>query len=363
MMEFYLAGLTLLSPTIIPRKRGARGYVGVRETLPGSTLGGAILASLRRYNKITAQKAEEIARKYSIICSPAFPKQNRLLYPSHPFIWRCKEPGCESYVTVIDKVLEVLNGVVELRPDLLKCENGHTALERRHPSPLPASTLSRGGKSTGDDEKRLDSVKVVSVAISRHRASSIKGALYSYETIPTGVEYWAITAAEKGLLDEDRYLIRIGRGISRGFGKAELSLKKIDVEKLKEKSKPESKTVVLYSLSPVVLKDNNHTIDLRVYGDLTGTASGGVVSVKSVYGSPVTIGGWNVKSNLEWKVVNAASPGSLVVAELKGDDMDLAYGLTFLGLIGEKIIYDNFQLVGVNMMFPAKDDLGDVLAS
>ena len=360
LMDFYLANLTIESPTIIPRRRSATGYVGVRETIPGSTLGGAILSSLRRHNRITAQEAEEFAKDHALISSPAFPREKNLLYPAHPFIWRCKEPGCGRYVTKLDEVLKVLEEGCELGPTAiaLTCQEGHRALEKMHPRPLPAATLSQGCKSPGEKKEGLESVKVVSVPVSRHRASSIVGALYSYETLPTGLEYWAILTVRQGILDERVDVLRLGRGISKGFGKVKLSLKKLDVNKLQKALPAKAGHTVLYSLSPVVLRGVEHTIDLGAYTGLSGG-----VRVKAVYGSSTTIGGWDIRRNIEWRVVNAASPGSLVLAEVEGDGTSVAHGLILLGLMGEKIDFGGFTLVGLNMMMPIDIILGDVLAS
>ncbi len=360
--DFYLANLTVESPTIIPRRRSANGYVGVREMIPGSTLGGAILAALRRYNRITPQEAEELVKSNALICSPAFHKGKSLLYPAHPFIWRCKEPGCGMYITKVDTVLEFLKTGDELNSNIIPsgCEMKHRALEKIHPRPLPAAILRQGGTRTEkeEEEEELKSVKVISVPVSRHRASSIVGALYSYETIPTGLEYWAIIAVREGVLDGRVDVLRVGRGVSKGFGKVKLSLKRIDVEKLQSAAPAKAGRTVLYSLSPVVFRDVNHIIDLNMYSGLPGK-----VKVKAVYGSSTTIGGWDIRRNMEWRVVNAASPGSLVVAELEGDRSSVAQGLTLLGLMGEKIDFGEFAVVGLNMMLPMNIVLGDVLAS
>jgi len=364
-MEFYLANLTIESLTIIPRRRSTTGYVGVRETIPGSTLGGAILNTLRRNNKITEQEAEELAKSRALRCSPAFRREKSLLYPSHPFIWQCKKPDCKQYVTSIDEVLKMLDNGRELGPELIRsaCDAGHRALDKVHPRPLPAEILRQGGTRKKEEEKEeenedLKSVKVISVPVSRHRASSIEGALYSYETIPSGLEYWAIIAVREGVLDGGVDVLRVGRGISKGFGKVKLSLRRIDVEKLQNAAPVKDGHTVLYSLSPVVLRDVNRIIDLSTYSGLPGK-----VKVKAVYGLSTTIGGWDIRRNMEWRVVNAAFPGSLVVAELEGDGASVAHGLTLLGLMGEKIDFGEFAVVGLNMMLPINIVLGDVLAS
>jgi hypothetical protein len=66
---------------------------------------------------------------------------------------------------------------------------------------------------------------------------------------------------------------------------------------------------------------------------------------------------------MEWRLEGAASPGSLVAAELEGGGEDTAYGLVHLGLLGNSFDFGGMQLVGLNMMLPAKIVLGDVLAS
>jgi hypothetical protein len=365
LMDFYLAHLKTESPTIIPRRRSARGYVGVRETIPGSTLGGAVLTSLIWHKMITPQEAEELGKRQMLISSPAFPRERSLLYPSHPFIWRCKEPGCGTYVSTLDTVFKVLEEGREIDPDVIPstCEKGHRALEKLHPRPLPAAILRQGGESLRKELDRIESVKVVSVPVSRHRASSIVGALYSYESLPTDMEYWAIMAVKEGILAEGDYVLRIGRGVSKGFGKVGLSLKRINIERLANASSVKGQHIVLYSLSHVVFKDNNWQIDLHEYGNLTGKPSAGKVNVKAVYGSTESLGGWDTMRNMQWRVENAASPGSLVAAEVEGYGVEVVNGLAFLGLLGQKVDFDEFSLVGVNMMLPLDTVLGDVLAS
>jgi hypothetical protein len=96
LMEHYLATLKLKSPAIIPRRRSARGYTGVKDTIPGSTVGGAILAWLRRHNKVDIKQAEELAKCGGIVSSPAFPrKNNKLYYPAHPLSGNVR-PGMRS---------------------------------------------------------------------------------------------------------------------------------------------------------------------------------------------------------------------------------------------------------------------------
>lgn len=370
LMEHYLAHITLKSPAIIPRRRSARGYVGVKDSIPGSTLGGAVLSSLRRHNKIDTKEAEELVKSGGIISSPAFPREkNKLYYPSHPFIWKCKQPGCRRYVTTIEKVLNLLETGSELSRDIipLACDEGHRSPEKQQ-KPLPASTLLHGGRTDKDmDECRelefVESVRFVSVPVSRHRASAIVGALYYYEALPTGLEYWAIVSVRESIVSEGSYEIRIGRGVSKGFGKADLKFKKINLERLQNKLTQKSGNLVLYTLSPAVFRDEDKVIDLRSYMGSAGKHSAGLLRIKSVYGVSERVGGWDVMRNSQWRLDNASSPGSLVAAELEEGGEDCAYGLISLGLQGMSLDFGEARLVGLNMMLPAKIVLGDVLAS
>lgn len=368
LMEHYLATLKLKSPAIIPRRRSARGYTGVKDTIPGSTVGGAILAWLRRHNKVDIKQAEELAKSGGIVSSPAFPrKNNKLYYPAHPFIWKCKDPECGAYVTTIERVLNELESGKELDTDIIPsaCGEGHRSLEKLQ-RPLPASILLKGvnnDKDTKSGQQHFESVRHVSVPVSRHRASSIVGALYSYEALPTGLEYWAIVSIKEGIMGEGNYEIRIGRGVSRGFGKAELRTKKIDIDRLLKTMPSKRGHMVFYALSPVAFREGESVIDLSVYRDLTGKPSAGLVRVRSVYGYNVTVGGWDVRRNTEWRLEGAASPGSLVAAELEGGGEDIAYGLVQLGLLGNSVDFGGMRLVGLNIMLPAKIVLGDVFAS
>jgi len=72
-MRLLEARLVLKSPAIVTQRRLERGFVKPADHIPGSTLRGAILASLYRAGKLSADDLRREAEEPSLLASPAYP--------------------------------------------------------------------------------------------------------------------------------------------------------------------------------------------------------------------------------------------------------------------------------------------------
>ncbi|MEM2169775.1 MAG: RAMP superfamily CRISPR-associated protein [Candidatus Nezhaarchaeales archaeon] len=352
-MNFLEIILEVLSPTIITERRTLRGFLKVPNFIPASTLRGAILSELYRRGVIEEDFLKGERTKPSVIASYAHPVTSRgeKSYPSHPFMWECKT--CEERINYLSEVIDDLENYNNLRERThITCRKGHVTLETLYSKYYPI-----------DDgrERKVSTSRFVCTSVSKTRGSSEVGMLYEYEAIAPGRRFWAILSIPDELVKYiDGLEIRIGRGISRGFGISKIiELSMISLREVLmriEDSIIRRDYVVFYSPSPLISCHEDYYSPYPMEIDSSRIAvpinAKGRLKIKAVYGkSDFQIGGWDVYENVEKPTIKFATrPGAIVTAEFTGDIQFLA-ALSLSGTI-ERL--GNTVITGVNMLHPIR---------
>lgn len=360
-MRFFEISIELLSPTIVVSRVTRTGYLSPLKYIPGSTLRGAILAALFRANAIDGDFLEREAVMPSLISSPAYPLVNgRRSYPCHPFAYQCKVKKQGKDHEIKNYASYVLSSLEEgCRPKYeTVCSKGHAALEPLYPEPCIPSN------------GRLETVDVtyhgaVCVSISKHRASSKRGMIFEYEAIAPRQKFWAKLALSDELCGkvEKGFELTIGRGVSRGFGRARITeVEEVDVkdEAARAEAAVEHGRVVLYALSHTLSIENAtckpypSKIDLANVADRCDLLSQGIIRIECAYGrTGAYSAGWDMLKNIERPTLRpAANPGSILVAEVSGGKV--GEGLAALAFAGTIEVAGPFALAGVNMLTPLR---------
>jgi len=321
-MRLYEARLVLKSPAIVTLRRTERGYVKPYSFVLGSTLRGAIVTALLREGVLGKENLEHEAREPRILASAALPVTNgcRTL-PATPFMAHCKV--CEYTLDETRSAAKRLEaGEASEFPGLCpKCS------ERGRPSPLEPLhgklVYFKGGYKTF----RPYFFRATSVGIGKRRGAAVKGLLFDYEAIAEGTEFWAWVATG-GLEVPGRLEIAIGRGRSRGFGWAELSLTPAQAQPAPERG-------VFVSSSPLL------PLNRLSWGENS-------LELKKVLGRIFRIQlGWDMLRGKPRPFATLARPGSLVVASQSCDPAMLRAGLPVS--IGDAVV------VGLNALVPLEE--------
>jgi len=376
-MRFCEVKIKTLSPTIIPARRVERGYKGQLKYIPSTTLRGAILTSLYMQEYISLEEAKSIGGSYELLVSNAYILDGEFKsYPSHPFMYKCKIPhkDAEKSEEVFESKIfiyeyDVANALKSgIDPKFkFECSRGHAAIEYPHPQPVRKS-------DKGEEEFKEVDVKVqsmISVGISKRRATSQAGMLYEYDVMVEGQEFWCYIGTSRDDIYErikSGLEIKIGRGISRGFGHSVLEkVKEISLDDLVEDLKTsgvavEDRNIIFYSLSPLLEIDDLKSykpypskLNLNLLMEICGVdEKAGVLEIKKVYGKGRTLHcGWDMYGNIRRPIFDhVASEGSIAVGSItNGGNIPLS--LALLSLIGYPIkISQNYILTGINMLTP-----------
>ncbi|MEM0049617.1 MAG: hypothetical protein QW424_07045 [Candidatus Bathyarchaeia archaeon] len=344
--------LEILSPTIITERRSLRGFLKTLDYIPASTLRGAILSELYRNGIVGDDFLKSEREKPSVIASYAYPVTSggEKCYPSHPFMYKCKV--CGQYENYLGKIIEELERDEKLKELTdITCRNGHMALENLYSKHYP----SEAGK--------VPASRFICTGVNKRRGSSETGMLYEYEAITPGRKFWTTLAIPDKI---EKYIdgleIRIGRGISRGFGISKIIKSRVislrEVAMRIEEALTHGRYLVLFSSSPLVsCHEKFYTpypseIDLSNIAAISALGEKGKLMIKTVYGkADFHIGGWDMHRNAEKVSVKFATrPGAIVVAEYDGTPSALA-ALSLLGTV-ERL--GDTLITGVNMLHPAR---------
>jgi len=240
----YSLDIELESPLIITSKQIGKTLYNEFEYIPGSTLRGAILGELKR----SGHEISEEIENPSLIVQPAYPLIDGFLAePSHPFIYECKL--CKE-ILVSDAIIEFYEkGELNVNK-LIKesCSKGHRATLKSLGGRL---IIYKGNKI---EKVSLENVALSSVGISKKIRTSEIGMLYDYIGIAPGYRFRSIITGKEEIINKIREIkkIYLGRGISRGFGRAKIEIKDIDL-KNKEKIKKSiiSNKLIIKAYSPI----------------------------------------------------------------------------------------------------------------
>ena len=346
-MRVYELIVRLRSPAIITSRTGSRGYVKPMNYIPGTTLRGAIITALYNEGAIDMDFIKMEHKNPSITASPAYPYSRELgrtlpATPLHSYCKICKEATSIHHITELAREA-ARSGDLPGQAFNPTCSSGHYATEIIHPKPISF-------KDPDPDKVTLGGFFSVNVGISRHRASSAHGMLFNYEALKPETKFWATVAMRYDGVEIDEGLgIAVGRGVTRGFGHAEVEkVREID---LKELASIISNTMsedysLMYSRSPVASIDgwSYHTYPENI------TLGESILKVKRVYGRESNIHlGWDMRLNRERPVLRGLVPGSILLVSCVNPKPDEIAKLALTGTIEN--LMDN-PFTGLNMLIP-----------
>lgn len=360
-MKFLEIEFQFKSPAIVTSRRTATGFLTVLRYIPASTLRGATISGLYRDGTVDNDFLERESKAPQIISSPAYPVvESKRSYPSHPFTYECKIPheGFRELFNYANEVLPYLERGLQ-PPYKTMCPQGHIALKPLHPDPVVP------------DGHRLKKVSVYSyrtvcVGISKHRAASEKGMLFEYEAIAAGQKFWSKLAVPDALCIKENMEFMVGRGISRGFGRAVItSVKEVSLDERESlvKNAIKGDTIILYAISQTVSTDFDgngcapypESIDLQKVAGVCGFTADGKLSFYSAYGRAGQLSaGWDMLKNVERPTFYpVGNSGTVLVAKLEKwvNATRTIAALEFLGTIE---ITQGIPIVGVNMLVPLR---------
>ncbi|MCX8193674.1 MAG: hypothetical protein N3G77_07700 [Nitrososphaeria archaeon] len=352
------------SPAIVTKRTTRRGYSIPLNYIPPSMLRGALISSLYMKDIFSKNHLEKEKVSPTITVSPAYPMDEREeSYPAHPFIYKCKIPHGEDtqmYGGVYNDGRELLKNVKEGLPVRFRqiCDLGHIALENLHPRLLiPFKESFR--------EVKLHTLQSINVGISKHRATSHRGMLFEYEAIAQGVSFWSNISIPDELAEifKPGFEFSIGRGISRGFGRAVIrDIKKINIDEEAENFErilKDNRKIVFYALSNLLSVQMDNTtstyptqIELRPVGERFNITVNGNITIEEVYGKTSTLHtGWDIMKNEERPSMRSVSQGSIVIGRVSGNG-EVSRALVILSRIGTVEYGLDFTVIGVNTLIP-----------
>jgi hypothetical protein len=348
-LRFQEISFRLKSPAIITERQVPQGYKGALQYIPASTLRGALLSSFFYHGKLSVDGLSKERDNPTLFCTHAYPLGNEKSWPSHPFLFKCKVCG-----TLVNSVVKVLSQIESgNEPSLpFTCSKGHMTLKAIHPRPVFP-----GGRR----EARVESFSSVCVAVSKERAACEGGLLFEYDAIAAGQRFWARIGYEDDLSDllDSGFEFWIGRGISRGFGWAEVTgVEDVDLKKEAESLRDSivGGRTVLYALSHLFSAGGTcfpQKLDLGEISGKIGTGARGTILLRRAYGR-VTIydSGWDMAKGERRPALRALCPGSLVEASVSSDvSLEALAALSIIGTVEE---VEGFRLVGINQLIPLR---------
>ncbi|RLF89263.1 hypothetical protein DRN46_05885 [Thermococci archaeon] len=212
--------------------------------IPGHVIRGALFSQLMREGKEVPIREE--ARDPTVFFQPAYPVlDGRETIPAHPMIYKCKV--CKKTVINLEKFEE--------------CEEHPFCME------------SKGGSLVFIDENgnlkffEYEYVDLESLGINRVIKGRELEMLYSFIGISPNTKFKCRVTDVSGKLGElgikDLGELKIGRGISRGFGLVELKIEEIEESKLVEdRSREIEKIIGKKEDNPLILLVKSPTFNL-----------------------------------------------------------------------------------------------------
>jgi hypothetical protein len=363
-MKFYELHFKLISPANITFKKTEKGFLSALKYIPASMLRGALISSLYWKGALDEELLKREATEPRIIASPAYPiDDGKRAYPCHPFAYECKIPheDAPEGKERINYVDEVLQDFIARNPPKYKvlCSKGHMAISPLHPNPvIPIQNRLR--------EVKVRSYRTVSVGMNKHKGSHQRGMLFEYESISSGQEFWSALCVPDEVNLEIGMKFAVGRGVSRGFGRAELTmLKEISLDEKAEsvKNAIENKaTLVLYSISQMISIDGEkyytypHVIELEKIAKRIGMSVKGVLRIGAAYGrTRELISGWDMARNMERPIFSlSGNNGSILVAKVEGEG-EVTKVISALEFLGTVEVAGGVPVTGVNMLSPLRE--------
>ncbi len=295
-MRIYSLELTLESPTIVTTYSDDN-LLTTSTYFPGSVIRGAFINELK--NRGIDIIKDEIDNP-TLIFHPAFPYENDILKPAHPFIYKCKICGERSEYNPYN----LLSSDYSLDLDKINrymCKNGHLF-----------ALKSIGGELISTNKQRIVNKYVIldSLGINRVLESAEINMLYKYVALAPRQKFRSLIVVNnnKNLDIEKIDKLHIGRGISRGFGEVRVNLEDITETYKKERkefiSSMDKKIIILKALSPIFDIDENFRFRVP---EIEGLKQ--ICTIKTGYKE---VSGYSMLGNIPKINVTALKEGSLL---------------------------------------------------
>ena len=345
--------LEILTPTIITSTVGYRGFVheSLVHFIPGSILRGALLSEAIRVGSLEKEDINRLALSPDFALTPLLaigkrgenlnhisPLKDSLV--AHALSYTSKWPGEKRVKSPGAVRLKNESAWKLIRELFLKAKHGElgwgpgegVSIEGR-----PVRRVNRHWEVVGTGDWTM---AYVEVGIDRSRGASAPGILYAYEFLKPGCTYTGLMAVQKNSLlmkflnEREKIKLYLGRGLSRGFGGAKLTMRKINPEEIQTNwIKNEIKSgekVVFMALSPVFIDDgfppipvppkkgDELVLDFNWYTKMLGEALNVKLKVKLVYGrkrASWVYRGWSLRTGTPKAPIKFQGMGSLLVCE------------------------------------------------
>jgi len=238
------------SPILVRRRRSPRGFEAVENTIPGSTLAGALLDALfpgsegyrlvgENYAVADAYPVEKVDGKYrpSMPAPPVTLSIKNVREDLHPTTVMCPlvNRGDEEIGRIYENAYSYWEGKLGYRPlGLVKRVRQGTPIVLASLEPLEDKGLE--GCYAAKKAEVGSSYSYDSVAVNPARGSAEKEMLFTYYALPPGKLFWTlISLPDEAELPgrasrKETVLInaRLGGGKSRGYGRARIALKELE---------------------------------------------------------------------------------------------------------------------------------------
>jgi len=381
----YKFRVEVLTPLTISVREGFKGliYKTLRDRIPGSTIKGAILTkAIREVDAREIVEYEVEDPQISVTPGYACPGSNYTLIdnllPTHPlcYIWKGKDKvetlDIAEFINIFRKVRNVkeaystiIRRLGRLHIEYFKSRN---ILQSTCEIVFKPAIAAKSGSVWREVSVPTSAYLQVGMEKTSRRASP--GLLYGYEYVKPGQNYTGFIAGKRvekliSIFGEE-FEIKLGRGLSRGFGLAAIKLSRVDYEEFIKNSilrmistgyLRKGEPVILYSISPLVTKPLGEVVNSEVEGVIqlpTRWIARNVEEVNAslklkVYGA-ISFGtrvyrGFSLRTVTPKIAVNSLVDGTLLVCEVMDvsgseDELEklltytLFYGLDYLSTQG-----------------------------
>ncbi|RLF21194.1 MAG: hypothetical protein DRJ68_04015 [Thermoprotei archaeon] len=392
-LTLYKVELQLLTPTILSERVGKAGYSTLSRAIPGSTLRGAILSMLYREGINVQQESTSP----TIAFSPAAPEGGVM---AHAFTVECKLTRRRDDIGDVKEVFSLLRSMgidVQSNPEILASSS---ELERKYKEfmlkleqeehGLSALLKDASGsyfKETPDGwtEVKPPVETQVNVSISKTREAAEAERLWSYDAVSPGAKYKALIADLRGNLMkwlsklglDSKFEIGLGRGVSRGFGRACVKLSTVDLSSMISSMKSlllkqlEKGYAVLQALSPVASttlggmglssvpslapSDTLTVPSSWIVSAITSLKAAFKLKTVAVYGKTMLVKGYSSRSRRPRPWITALAPGSIMVLKPSEESMKSRENLAEMLALSCLCGFNELSCIGLNFASPFED--------
>jgi len=346
--------LTANSPVIISKNLPIGNKYTSIQSIPVSTLKGAISTALRKAlcsspNINDCSKCDKncifknkIIDKFNV--KPGVPiidkkndklinHQNHEIFNETPkTIERCKKCG---------ELKDFTSDYLEIKKIDRRCTNKISETICKNET---FSKVSGPYCATCNKNIEVEKVLKTNIAIDRNLFSTIEGMLFYYEAVQQKTKFSSLLIGTGNELKEELMKLKriyVGRGVSRGYGAVDITLKDIDLNKLIserveriEDCINKSNELIFIAETPIasLIWKNKclHSIPKIDQIKVNGTN----LKLEKAIGSTTYVSGWALHTNTQKPRIYAASPGSVFVYSINNTDQSFLKKLAIKELIG-----------------------------